>query len=83
MLKHSIKKYYFSSALNLGKMSFKPQPVINPDINGKKYDLAIIGGGSGGISLAYVKIQYYIYIINCIYYFYYYYFINRKQRNKD
>lgn len=53
---HHKKLFNFSSALNLGNLNFKPQPIINPDINGKKYDLAIIGGGSGGISLAYVKI---------------------------
>lgn len=46
------------SNLNLGKLGgiAKSPPVIDPSINGQHYDVAVIGGGSGGLSLVYVSI---------------------------
>ena len=46
-------RYGFTLNLNLGKLNLK-KVSIDPKINGREFDIAIIGGGSGGIALGYV-----------------------------
>lgn len=36
----------------------KSAPLIDESINGKHYDVAVIGGGSGGLGFAFVKLFY-------------------------
>lgn len=46
-----------NSSFNLGKLGgiVKPPPLIDPSINGQHYNVAVIGGGSGGLSFVYVS----------------------------
>lgn len=52
-LHSSINQFSFGDNSEVSKFSSR-KPVIDPKINGQHYDLAIIGGGSAGIALAYV-----------------------------
>ena len=50
------------------KSSFKQiSPMEDPEINNKHFDVAVIGGGSGGLSFAYViKINYFFFYLKII-----------------
>jgi alkyl hydroperoxide reductase subunit AhpF len=59
-VRSSFANQSFSGPTNLSSLSAKlkggsKKPLIDPAVNKRHYDVAVIGGGSGGIAFCYVS----------------------------